>query len=104
MALLEAERMMRLGKWGNASETLRRCFELEFVSAADLNLAMANLEWRKQCAAAAGDLVASGSLPLDSFRAALIAEYDEYVVEWLLREYRGIRLIPDGGSYLVEGC
>lgn len=102
--LLESERMMRLGRWSDASEVLRRCYELELVSAADLNLSVANLEWRKQCAAAAGNLVAGGGLPLDSFRAALVAEYDEYVVEWLLREYRGIRLVPDGGSYLVEGC
>lgn len=102
--LFEAERMMRLGRWSDAADALRRCYSLELISAADLNLSAANLEWRKQCAAAAGDLVAGGGLPLDRFRAALVAEYDEYVVEWLLREYRGIRLIPDGGSYVVEGC
>ena len=102
--LLEAERMLRLGRWPDAADALKRCFDRELISAADLNLSAANLEWRKQCAAAAGDLVAGGGLPLDSFRFALVAEYDEYVVEWLLREYRGIRLIPDGGSYLVEGC
>lgn len=100
----KAERMMRLGRWKDAAAALGECRNRGLISVADFNLSSVSLEWRKQCAAAAGDLVAGGGLPLDSFRSALVAEYDEYVVEWLLREYRGIRLVPDGGSYIVEGC
>ena len=57
-----------------------------------------------QCAAAAVNLVACGGIRLDAFRGALSAEFDEYVVKWLLKEYRGIRHVPDGKSYIVEGC
>lgn len=102
--LAESERMMRLGRWQDAETVLRRCFDLGLISAADLNLSAANLEWRKQCAKAAADLVAYGGLPVASFRSALSAEYDEYVVDWLLREYRGLRLVPSGNTYIVEGC
>lgn len=104
LLLSEAERMMRLGRWQDAENALRRCSECGSLSAADFNLSAANLEWRKQCAAAAADLVACCGMSLSTFRNKLIAEYDEYVVEWLLREYRGIRLVPDGGTYIVEGC
>lgn len=100
--LAEAERMMRIGNWDDAGSILKRCFHLGLISAADLNLSAANLEWRKQCASAATALVADGGMPLAAFRSALVSEYDVYVVEWLLREYRGIRLVPDGGTYVVE--
>lgn len=102
--LFKAERMMRLGRWSEAAAAFRACFEMGLISAAEFNLSSANLEWRRQCAAAAVDLVACGGIRLDAFRGALSAEFDEYVVKWLLKEYRGIRLVPDGKSYIVEGC
>lgn len=100
--LAETERMMRIGNWEEAGSILKRCFDLGLISAADFNLSAANLEWRKLCASSAAALVADGSVPLAAFRSALVSEYDAYVVEWLLREYRGIRLVPDGGTYVVE--
>ena len=39
--LFEAERMMRLGRWPDAADALKRCFDRELISAADLNLSVA---------------------------------------------------------------
>jgi len=100
--LSESERMMRLGRWPAAEKALHECASRGLISAADFNLSAANLAWRKSCAASAASLVAGEGVPLAAFRAELVPAYDEYVVEWLLREYRGLRLVPDGGSYLVE--
>lgn len=100
--LSESDRMMRIGRWPEAEKALRVCRERELISIADFNLSFSNLEWRKGCAASAASLVCESAVPLVEFRNALVREYDEYVVDWLLREFRGIRLVPDGGSYLVE--
>lgn len=100
--LAEIERMMRIGNWEDAESILRCCYDLDLISAADFNLSATNLEWRKQCASSAAVLAAAGGMPLAAFREAIVSEYDIYAVEWLLREYRGIRLVPDGGTYIVE--
>lgn len=98
----EAERMMRIGRWLDASAALSECRNRGLISDADFNLSSANLEWRKQCAAAAVDLVAMEGMPLPDFRAALESEFDSFVVDWLLRDCRMFRLVPDGGGYIVE--
>lgn len=100
--LSESERMMRLGHWPAAEKALNECAARGLISAADFTLSSANLEWRKCCAASAASLVAGDGVPLAAFRAVLVSGYDEYVVDWLLREFRGLRLVPEGGSYLVE--
>lgn len=98
----EAERMMRLGRWSDAAAALGECWERGLISAADFNLSSASLEWRKQCAAAAVDLVAIERMLLPDFRAALEADFDSFVVDWLLRDCRVIRLVPAGDGYVVE--
>lgn len=100
--LFTAERMMRIGRWAEAGAALARAFEDGLISAADKNLTMADLEWRKQCAASAAELLADGQMPLDVFRERLVSQYDGFVVDWLLREYHGIRMVPSGCTYAVE--
>ena len=100
--LFTAERMMRIGRWAEASAAVTQAFEDALISAADKNLTMADLEWRKQCAASAAEMLADGQMPLDVFRERLVSQYDGFVVDWLLREYHGIRLIPSGCTYAVE--
>lgn len=100
--LAESERMMRLGRWSEAERALEECRSL--MSDADFNLSSVTLGWRRECAASALAALVAGSVPLDMFHACMVSEFDEYVVDWMLREFRGIRLVPDGGSYLVEVC
>ncbi len=106
LLLSESERMMRIGRWAEAENVLRECMSLELISAPDFNLSLANIEWRKQCAVSAVAYLEEASAPvaLPALRTRLAREFDEYVVDWMLREFRGIRLVPDGGSYLVEVC
>lgn len=100
-----AERMMRLGRWEDAASAFDRCLAGDLISAADYNLSLSNLEWRKLCAASGAKLIAdsSGRVPLEYFRGCLELEYDVFVVQWLLNEYQGFRLIPSGRSFYVEG-
>ncbi len=98
----ESERMTRLGRWEDAADALAECHKRGLISAADFNLSMTNLEWRQQCAAAAVALLSSGGVPLSEFRATLEAEFDSFVVDWLLQDCRLIRLVPDGRGYIVE--
>lgn len=102
--LFESERLARLGCWSGAAVALCESRKRGLISVADFNLSSATLEWRRQCATTAADLVANGHLLLDSFRTMLVAEYDERVVEWLLNEYCGIRVISEDGTYIVEEC
>ena len=102
--LSEAERMMRLGRWGDAKEALDSCFDAGLISAGERNLSGAQLEWRRQCAAAAEEITSSSvCMSVDDFRAALVEQFDPYVVAWVLRDYRGIRLVAHGKTYDVEG-
>lgn len=98
----ESERMTRLGRWGDAADALVECRKRGLISVADFNLSSANLEWRRQCAVAAVALLSSGGVPLSEFRAALEADFDSFVVDWLLQECRLIRLVPAGRGYIVE--
>ncbi len=61
-----------------------------------------NLMLRKKCAASAASLVARGNISLVVFRGSLMKQFDKQIVDWLLREFRGIRLVKEGKSYLVE--
>ena len=98
----ESERMERLGRWEDAAAALEECRKRGLISAADFNLSSTRLEWRGQCASAAVALLTSGGVPLPKFRAALEAEFDSFVVDWLLQDCRLIRLVPAGSNYIVE--
>ena len=41
-------------------------------------------------------------MQLEKFKEQLLANYDEYVTQWILRDFLGIRLIPEGGEYFVR--
>ena len=102
--LSKAERMQRLGRWEDATSIFADCLSGELISLADFNLSMTELKWRREAAAFAAGLVDGngGSLPVERFRQRMEAEYDQFVAQWLLREYQGVHLASDGNSSVVE--
>ena len=62
---------------------------------------MATLHWRKDCAEFVLDLLLAKPVRLEEFKSCLLSNYDEYVTQWILQDFLGIRLIPDSTSYLV---
>jgi len=100
----QAERMMRLGRWGDAAALNQECYALGLMTAADYNLSSTNLEWRRDCARAAREMVRSSDMnvSVSELREWLEHEYDAHVVSWLLREYRGLRIIIADGKRVVE--
>lgn len=100
--LAESERLMASGAWDRALSILEAAAEAGEISAADRVLSVANLKWRQKCAAAAVELLTEGPLPVEEFKQALIPEFDQFVVEWLLQSYTGIKLVPRGGSFEVR--
>ena len=89
---------MRSGLWDAARQEYLSCSQLE---ASEINLRMATLLWRKDCAKYALDLLLVEPMRLEEFRSRLLTNYDEYVTQWILQDYIGIRLVPDSTSYLV---
>lgn len=98
-----SERMQRIGQWDIAEAAFRRCFDLGFISAADLNLSLRQLSWRKECVSAAVDAVRSAPSPIfvEDLKAAL-ADFDEYTLSWLLSEFSGLRLVPSESGFIIE--
>ena len=96
----KAEQLMRTGLWDDARQEYLACSQFE---ASEINLRMATLEWRQECAGYVLELLNEVSEPmqLEKFKKQLLANYDEYVTQWILRDFLGIRLIPDESSYLV---
>lgn len=96
----EAERFMRQGKWDEAEEAYKSC---QCFEPSETALRMAVLNWRKDCASFSDKLLLhlDGEIDVAEFRKALLAHYDEYVAKWILQEYRGIVLLPNGDSYTV---
>ena len=41
-------------------------------------------------------------LTVAELRSALLRDYDTFVVDWLLQEFAGLRLVPAGDTYVVE--
>lgn len=99
-----SERMQRIGCWEVAEAAFRRCLDAGYISSADCNLSLHALEWRKECAAAARRLVltSDSALTVDTLRSALLNDYDEYTVDWLLSEFSGLRRVPFGNTFIIE--
>lgn len=92
---------MRSGQWDDARQEYLSCSQFED---SEINLRMATLEWRRDCAEYVLDFLNEASEPmqLEKFKKQLLANYDEYVTQWILRDFLGICLIPDGGEYFVR--
>ena len=99
-----AERMQRVGRWAVAENAIRRCAERGYISDADCALSIHNLVWRMECVGTARNLICESVSPLtvSELRSALLRDYDTYVVDWLLQEFTGLRLVPAGDTYVVE--
>jgi len=96
--------MQRVGDWSVAEAAFRRCFSSGLISAADLNMSLAQLSERRDCAAAACDFIreSDSAVTVSELRAALMESFDRYTVTWLLSSYSGLSLVPFGSTYIVE--
>lgn len=95
-----AEHFMVNGKWEDAVAEYQDCQSFE---PSELNLRMATLEWRKDCAQYVHNLVLScGKLSVADLRQKLLENYDEFVAKWILQEYRQIVFVPDKATYSVQ--
>lgn len=92
-----AEHLMRTGQWNEAREEYMACSSLE---ASELTLRVATLEWRRDCAQYISKSLDKPT-PIDDFARDIIARYDMFVAEWIVRNYHGIKLIWDGDTYNV---
>lgn len=99
-----SERMQRIGCWEVAEAAFRRCYDQGYITAADRNLSLRALSWRRECAGVARDLISSSAsaLTLEELRSLLLEEYDEYTVDWLLTDFSGLRRVPFDNTYIVE--
>ena len=99
-----SERMQRVGDWEVAEAAYRRCFQAGYISSADFNLSMTQLQWRKECASAAVALIRSSSVALtvSELRSYLENEFDQFTVSWLMSDFVGLRLVPFDSTYVVE--
>lgn len=99
-----SERMQRIGCWEVAEAAFRRCLDAGYISSADCNLSLHALAWRKECAAAARRHVqaSDSAVTADALRAALLKDYDEFTVDWLLSEFTGLSFVPFGNTFIVE--
>lgn len=99
-----SERMQRIGRWEVAEKAIRRCADRGYISAADCALSIHNLAWRRECACSACSMIedSPAALTVAELRSSLLRDYDTYVVDWLLQEFAGLRLVPFGDTYVVE--
>lgn len=83
-ALNLADTLMASGRWSEAESIIRT----HCIDQADLNLRLAQLEWRRQCAdyASGLDLDALGE---DGVRVELVGNFDMFVADWVINEYKG---------------
>jgi len=88
--LADAERLMCLGSWLEASSIYESCSIFEDFTAADKTLALSLLEWRKQCANAAQSMIDDG-LPFHEITNRLMEDFDEYAADWVLKKYKGLQ-------------
>lgn len=93
----KAEQLMQNGQWNEAVEVYHSCHQLE---PSELNLRMATLQWRQDCAQYI-DNTLDEPVSLSDFRQDILNHYDSFVADWILQSYRGIQLIPDEGTYNV---
>lgn len=93
----KAELLMQRGQWDEAASAYRSCLPLE---PSELNLRMATLQWRRDCAQYI-DRVLEAPIPLPVFRQDILDRYDTFVADWIVQSYRGIQLVPDGNTYNV---
>ena len=93
----KTEYVMQRGQWDEAASAYRSCLPLE---PSELNLRMATLQWRRDCAQYI-DRVLEAPIPLPVFRQDILDRYDTFVADWIVQSYRGIQLVPDGNTYNV---
>ena len=80
----KADELMASGRWYEAETTLRN----HCANQAELNLSLALLEWRRECVEYAS-MLDFDALGEDGVRQLLAANYDEFVADWVLTEYKG---------------
>lgn len=92
-----AEFFMQTGQWDEAASAYNACVQLE---PSELNLRLATLQWRHDCAAYI-DRTLDKPTDIQDFKQDILDHYDSFVADWILQSYRGIQLVPDGNTYNV---
>ena len=83
-ALKMADTYMAAGAWEAAESLIREnCTEQ-----ADLNLRLAQLHWRRECADYASGLDWD-ALGENGVRSELVGNFDMFVADWVINEYKG---------------
>lgn len=83
-ALKIADTYMAAGRWEVAESLIREyCTER-----ADLNLRLAQLHWRRECADYASGLDWD-ELGEDGIHSELVTNFDKFVADWVMNEYKG---------------
>lgn len=98
---LKAEQLMQRSMWDEAAEAYRSCSDIE---PSEFNLRMATLELRRDCSQQIHNVIVDngGTLDIADLRQYLVDNYDTFISKWILQEYRGILLVPNGTSYFVQ--
>lgn len=92
-----AEFFMQTGQWDEAASAYNACVQLE---PSELNLRLATLQWRHDCAAYI-DRTLDKPTDIQDFKQDILDHYDSFVADWILQSYRGIQLVPEGNVYKV---
>lgn len=83
-ALKMADTYMAAGAWETAESLIREYC----TNQADLNLRLAQLEWRRQCVEYASGMDWD-ELGEDGIYSELVTNFDKFVADWVINEYKG---------------
>lgn len=97
----KAELFMKRGMWEEAEDVYYSNTDYE---KSEVTLRMATLQLREECAKHAESFLSEhpSGIAVSSFKQELLDNYDEFVTAWILQDYQGISLIPNGCSYYVK--
>lgn len=91
------ELLMQRGEWDAAVAEYSSCPVME---PSETTLRMATLELRRDCAQYIAKTL-NRPVALEDFMQDIKAHYDSFVTKWIMHNYQGIRLVPDGSTYNV---
>lgn len=81
---------MCAGEWEAAVELIEVMASSGEIAAADSTLYQATIDWRRQCAAVADQLMAEG-FPEDQLLGRLLKDFDIFAASWTVENYKGLK-------------
>lgn len=84
-----AEEAMRQGEWDQAHRHIDIGYAAGDISLSDRNLTRTLISWRQECVQAMLDIYTVDDVSLPTLRRRLLAAgFDEYVIDWVIFDYR----------------